>query len=72
LAIVESDYELIKNPEAQCKNCSNMESDKRKLREATPEITTSQKYDSNIKILPKYQCKASFHLNHNGYHYEHF
>jgi hypothetical protein len=45
-------------PEAQCKNCSNMESDKRKLREATPEITTSQKYDSNIKILPKYQCKA--------------
>ena len=58
LAIVESDYELIKNPEAQCKNCSNMESDKRKLREATPEITTSQKYDSNIKILPKYQCKA--------------
>jgi CxxC motif-containing protein len=71
-----------------------MESDKRKLREATPEITTSQKYDSNIKILPKYQCKAycdntndmkihtpyklgdivipSFHLNHNGYHYEHF
>jgi hypothetical protein len=35
-----------------------MESDTRKLREATPEITTSQKYDSNIKILPKYQCKA--------------
>ncbi|XP_063400823.1 F-box only protein 30-like isoform X1 [Mytilus trossulus] len=42
--------------EVQCKKCSVIESDKRKLREATPEITTSQKYDSNIKILPKYQC----------------
>lgn len=59
LAVTESDYQSDDDSETQCKNCSVTETDKRKLREATPEITTSQKYDSKIKILPKYQCNTN-------------
>ena len=52
----------------QCKNCSLAENERRKLREATPEITTSQKYDSVIKILPKYKCNSICESNSSLLH----
>lgn len=58
LTLDDSEYENDKEEGIQCKNCDFAENDRRKLREATPEITTSQKYDSVIKILPKYRCNT--------------
>ena len=75
-SLLESFGLVISNEEEKCQeevdenmkssvvdSCTMNDIGKRKLREATPEITTSCKYDSCIKIFPRYRRCSGCHSN---------